>query len=101
MQKLTYIEFTKLAVLNESFNRQIISFKVNPAKVIESTFNKELGSCNNISEMKSKDPKLNAWLVEYKKGRPRYILITDKLDNIIVTDETSLDITDPDSIISE
>lgn len=99
--KLTYLEFKKIQELNIKLNSQVKSFKVNPVKIISSTVKDLLGQCELVKPLTTDSEDLQAWIVTYKENRPRYIVIYDPINRIVVTDETSLDITAQDSVIRE
>ena len=53
-----------------------------------------------IKQLKSDDPKLTGWEIEYKKGRP-YLYIYMNTDNMrpMLIDQMRFDITKPDSLL--
>lgn len=102
LDKLSYLEFINIAKINNDVNTQIMSFKHNPVRTLDYIFKDRLKSCVKVSKLQSSDNDLQAWIVTYKENRPRYIVMAQVPDwKITVTDETSLDINDPDSILKE
>lgn len=100
MYKLTYDEYESCKKLQKMLFTDMNETNIEDAAIKISKIVNVVFPDAEIKQLKSDDPKLTGWEIEYKKGRP-YLYIYMNIDNMrpMLIDQMRFDITKPGSLL--